>query len=206
MPKRFPRPRFSALALAALVAGCAAARPLPADLVTGYGPRPDRFQVCHGYGCRLSDHVRLSAADWISVRAAFAPPAADAAAERRRIAAAVALLERLSAPWAGTGDDGAEAHFLSGGPGQMDCVDETLNTTTYLVMMADDGLLRWHRPGRPARRGRLVDGTWPHNTAVIEERATGRAWAVDAYFHANGQPPDIVPLDRWLAGWRPRGS
>ena len=44
---------------------------------------------------------------------------------------------------------------------------------------------------------------FPHNTAVLLEKDSNRIFAVDAYFHANGQPPEIVPLAVWLDGYDP---
>jgi len=191
-----------ALLAAALLAGCAGsgldlARMAPPD------PHPGAFQVCHGYGCRLRTQAVLDGDQWARVRALFADPAADAATERARIARAVGLIEGFVAPQAGTGDDKPEAAFLSFAPGQMDCIDEAVNSSTYIALLERDGLLRRHVLDLPVRRGYLVDGAWPHNSAVVREIDTGRAYAVDSYFRPNGGPAWIVPVETWRAGWRP---
>jgi hypothetical protein len=88
---------------------------------------------------------------------------------------------------------------------QLDCVDESTNSTTYLRMMERDGLLRYHRVGSRAARARsggFIIG-WPHFTAVIEEIASGEKWAVDSWFRNNGEPPEVVPLSLWRTGWEP---
>ena len=87
-------------------------------------------------------------------------------------------------------------------PGQLDCIDETSNTTTVLELLDRAGLLVWHEVRGPMSRFFVYDG-WPHTTAVIVETATGEAYAVDSWFHDNGQPAEVVPLEQWVAGWGP---
>jgi len=84
----------------------------------------------------------------------------------------------------------------------MDCIDESSNTTTYMAMMQKDGLLRWHRVVDTKTRGYFIFG-WPHTTAVIKEKKTGRSWAVDSWFYDNGIPPAILPIAKWSDGWEP---
>jgi hypothetical protein len=79
----------------------------------------------------------------------------------------------------------------------MDCVDETTNTTSLLLVLQDQGWLAHHRVERPQSRGLFIDGRYPHVTAIIAEKRTGREWAVDPWTRAPGQRPDILPLDRW---------
>ncbi len=185
--------------LALLLAGACAAPPTgPAP-----SPRPGAFTVCHGHGCEERAPVSLTAAEWARVVALFRRLPHDAAAERRAVACAVGLLERLVGPRAGTDGDLGGTFPGLGRPGQMDCVDEATNTGTYLRMFADAGLLRFHVPDGRATRGFFLMG-WPHTTAVLRERATGRRWAVDSWFHDNGVPARILPLERWRAGWKPR--
>ncbi|HHQ40783.1 MAG TPA: hypothetical protein ENK20_00635 [Chromatiales bacterium] len=186
-----------ALGLAAAT-GCAAP---PPDGVRP-APRPEAFTVCHGHGCEQRTRVSLAPAEWARVEALFRPLPRDAAAERRAVACAIGLLERLVGPSTGTAGDLGGTFPGLGRPGQMDCVDEATNTGTYLRMLADAGLLRFHVPDGRATRGYFVAG-WPHTTAVMRERATGRRWAVDSWFENNGRPARVVPLGRWRRGWRP---
>jgi len=189
--------------LTLLLGGCASGTGLDLARMAPPEPRPTAFQVCHGYGCRLRTEVALDAKQWARVRALFADPAPNAEAERMRVAGAVGLIETLVGPKAGTSNDRAEAAFLSLDPGQLDCIDEAVNTSTYIALLERDGLLRRHRLDAPARRGFVIDGAWPHNTAVIRETATDRAYAVDSYFRPNGAGAVVIPVRRWRAGWRP---
>jgi hypothetical protein len=165
-------------------------------------PTPAKFSVCHGNSCRLRTDVSLSAAEWAQVRALFDPQPADARAERLQIARATALLEVFTGRQASTLEDAPGMGVHWNPDGQLDCIDEATNSTAYLRMMAADGLIHFHDIGLPANR--FVITAWgPSNTATIKERATGRVYAVDSYFRANGQPADILPIDVWTAGWVP---
>jgi hypothetical protein len=179
------------------LAGCA---PVPSGDLPPVAP--DDFPVCHGGTCALVARVSLSPAEWRPVREAMTPAAPDPAAERAQIALAVARLEGLVGPKTGTvGDLGGTFPGL-GRSGQMDCMDEATNTTTYLRLLDQAGLLRWHGVEPHATRGFFVLG-WPHTTAVVVDRTSGVRFAVDAWFHANGAAPEIVELARWRRGWRP---
>ncbi|BAS00772.1 hypothetical protein [Blastochloris viridis] len=164
-------------------------------------PRPDRVTVCHDFGCTARTAVTLHPGDLGEVRRLL-QGARTAEAERAAVARAVALLERKVAPVAGTAADRGGLDPLRPERGQLDCIDETTNTTQYLVLLADLGLLKFHQPEGPAARGFLIDLRYPHQTAVMVERATGRPWAVDSWPHPNGVPPDVMPLDRWRSAER----
>lgn len=165
-------------------------------------PTPTKFSICHGNSCRLRTEVSLSAAEWTQVRALFEPQPANALAERYQIARATALLETFTGRRAGTLEDAPGMGVHWNPDGQLDCIDESTNSTAYLRMMAADGLIRFHDIGLPANR--FVLAAWgPSNTATIKDQATGKVYAVDSYFRANGEPADILPLDIWTAGWVP---
>ena len=84
----------------------------------------------------------------------------------------------------------------------MDCVDEANNSTVYLSMLQNDGLLLWHRVGPRISRG-LSRMLPPHFTATIVEDESGARFAVDSWFRDNGEPPYIVSLPDWRHGWTP---
>ncbi len=165
-------------------------------------PAPDHFSVCYGQSCREIVEVGLRPTEWERVRDQLSPPSRDAAGERARLAGAIALLEDLMGARTGTSADLGGTFAGAGKSGQMDCVDEATNTTTYLRMMDSDGLLRWHTVEDHAVRGFFIFG-WPHVTAVIRETQTGQRFAVDSWFHHNGVAPEILPLKTWRSGWRP---
>ncbi len=165
---------------------------------------PDRFQVCDSYGCERITQVSLAADEWQRVRDQFAVPARSAVEERVQIAQAVAVLERTVGPKVGYQKDLSGTFKGGGGPGQLDCIDETVNTTVFLTLMRDDGLLNYHALRGPAGRGHFL-GSWPHQSAVVTESGNGMDYAIDSWFHDNGEPAEVVPLDKWLDGWRPPG-
>jgi len=170
------------------------------DIITE--PTWQRFSVCYDNGCSSLAQVSLLQGQWEQLRAIFSPLAGTPAEERERIRAAIALMEKLVGDATGTWrDKGGTFNFAASG--QMDCIDESTNTSLYLTMFYRYGLLRHHRVGDRATRGWFVFG-WPHTTAVIREIAGNTLWAVDSWFLDNGAPPFILPLDVWKKGWNPK--
>jgi hypothetical protein len=181
--------------------GC---EPLPSQYLVDYAgpyPRPDDFRVCHGYGCKLATRVALSADEWQRVRAAFEPVASTASGERRQIAAAVAILEIEVGRRTGTAVHQRREINL-GDLSQLDCIDESVNTWTYLTMLAEDGLIRMHRVDGLAHSGSFVELS-VHNAAVIRRTTTGTPYAIDSMLVDAGEPPPVVPLKVWLSSWPP---
>jgi len=165
-------------------------------------PHPGHFSVCHEHTCHAISEVSLTAAEWDGVRRIFAPPAPDAAAERGRIALAIAALEQLVGAYTGTANDQGLNFPGLGLSGQMDCVDESTNTSAYLLMFQQDGLLHRHRVGARISRGFLQLETL-HFTTTVVENGTGTSYAVDSWFHDNGKLPEVVPVSEWIEGWKP---
>ncbi|MFQ5850871.1 MAG: hypothetical protein ACE5JU_09820 [Candidatus Binatia bacterium] len=189
----------------AVLAACATLDKAPEAYLSKYNvtnPQPVQFPACYSFGCSDSKMVRLTDQEWAEVRTIFDPRPTDAEAERARVAKAVALIETIVGPQANTSGDRGRNASGSNGSHQLDCIAETVNTTTFLFMMQEDDLITWHRLRYPQHRG-LLDFLWPHNTAVLVEKTTGSAFAVDSWFFDNGQPPAIVPLDVWKKGYQP---
>lgn len=194
-------PLYSLLLGGALSSGCGHVdRFVRDDIIVA--PTPVAFSICHGHTCARVDQLAMMPAEWARIRSLFLPVAGDARQERLQIQQAISSLEKRIGTRIGTDADRGGNWKGFGHPGQMDCIDESTNTTTYLRMLADDGLLQWHRVVNRSTRGWLLFG-WPHTTAVIEEIATGERFAVDSWFGDNGTPPSIVPLAEWKSGWRP---
>lgn len=183
------------------ISGAAAADTFPPGVIGE--PTPDRFSICHDGGCRSVRVLALSSAEWRSVAAIFEPPSRGPAEERLRIAQAIALFERILGPKTGTEADLGGTFTGLGRGGQMDCIDESVNTTTFLSLLRQSGLIRWHSIEDRVTRGFFLFG-WPHTTAVIRERTSGRRYVVDSWFEDNGNLPYIIPLEPWRRGWRPR--
>ena len=47
-------------------------------------------------------------------------------------------------------------------------------------------------------RGNFIDTRYPHNTAVLQEKATGVKWSVDSWMRHNGDIPEVMTLKRWF--------
>jgi len=77
----------------------------------------------------------------------------------------------------------------------MDCVDEATNTTSYLSVLAANGLLRHHEVLRPMAKDAPL--RWTHYFAVIRDKTTGQRWAVDSFMRPNGQEPIIMEAEKW---------
>ena len=166
-------------------------------------PTVQRFSICYGGTCSRRATLGLTQAEWARVRSVFVPPPATPAAERQSLRRAIALLQGIVGPKTGT-DHNLGENRGHGLPGQMDCVDQSIDTSVYLTLIQQDGLLRWHRlVGRSTRGPFTGVMQWPHSTAVIVDGTDGTEYAVDAWFLDNGQPPFIVPLRQWANGWRP---
>lgn len=170
------------------------------DIITD--PTPARFSVCSEHTCKRVTVVGLQPEQWQRERRLFLPPPLDAVQERERIAQAIALMEAMVGPLTSTEQDKGRNFQGVGVAGQMDCIDESTNTTTYLTMLLKDGLLKWHSVEDRATRGFFIFG-WPHTTAVIREAGSGALFTVDSWFLDNGAEPFILPLAMWTQGWKP---
>ena len=207
----YPAPLTSAFCLLVASTASLAASPFLDDPgrvpIPIESPTPAAFSVCHSHSCQKVTNTGLTTEEWRQVRQIFIPSAKSAEAERRQIGEAIAYLERTVGRKIGTDKDRARNfswHFGSGGS-QLDCIDESTNSTTYMTLMANDGLLQWHRVSETETRGFVLFG-WPHTTAVIQEKRNGNQWAVDSWFYDNGQEPAILPLSVWADGWEPEDS
>lgn len=158
---------------------------------------------CHGYGCKFVTNVPLDKKDWKIISAAFRPRAKAAEQERKQIAKAIGLFEKQVGPKDGTVED-IRGTFRKTGDKQLDCVDESTNTTSYLSVLQDVGLLKFHTVMGPTMRFPIIHaGNWPHQTALIRDNKTGTVYAVDSWFRDNGAPADIIELKEWKRGWKP---
>ena len=200
--------RWAVTGACAALAGCAGAQ----DYVDAYAPPSPSvaaLSICHGYGCRLRTLVRIEPHMQAEIARLYHPAPKTAAEERTRLARAIALFEIRIGVAVGTSRDryAATTFNKNNDPGQLDCIDETVNTTTYMRVLTSLGLMRFHGIGTAAQRGSISGfafNDFVTNTAVIVETKSGEAYAVDSYFFANGREPKIMPLADWRSNWRPR--
>jgi hypothetical protein len=191
--------------LCGILAGCSTG--IPVDKYNNLPAHPDSFMLCHGYSCTYKSKAGFSNKEWKNILAVFRKkPAKDSAAERSKIGKAIAMMERYSGAKTGTDDDDAEAVAIKRNGKQLDCIDETVNTTMYIGLLQKADVLKFHEIADPTHRGYLIDGRWPHNTAVIRETGNGKLFVADSFYRKNGEEPYIMPREAWLAGWKPAGS
>lgn len=168
-------------------------------------PTLEHFSFCWGGTCAAVETVSLAPEEWERVRSLFTPLPVHPEQERERIREALGLFEHLIGPKTGTSGDRAGTFGNTAWPGQLDCNDEATNSTTYMRMMRDAGLIRFHDIlDTKTRGGFLIFGR--HSTAVIAEIGTMQRFAVDSWFYDNGHPATILPLSTWQAGWKPENS
>lgn len=155
--------------------------------------------VCYDFNCKNLANVSLTLAEWQTVTKGFSPTAVSAKQEREYIKEAIARLEELvgryTPTWRDVGTNwstvkGKDSSF----PGQLDCIDESINTTTYLKLLAKEGRLKYHVVTERAYRRSLFDQHW---AAQVVESANNESFVIDSWFYDNGEPPHIEPLATW---------
>ena len=191
----------------------------------------ETVEICYNYSCLASAPVVYSEADLERLRL-WMLSARDAPNERRILAAVMGKLytwagqqSPISADQGGDlADDGVE--------GRMDCIDHATSTTRLLHALERRGWLRFHRVLDQVRRtsflgvlqhfsaaieekpGRLEDwqlslqlkrnaGAKPHQNTEDTEDAAHKRFVVDTWFHENGAPAVVMPLQEWLDGGGP---
>lgn len=164
-------------------------------------PTATRVVVCHGFACKYRTAVALGGADIARLRQILNRGRQSPQAEIDAIANAVSWFERRIGPITGMDRRTPRAgHDEAGLKSEADCIDLSVNTTTLLLLLSDLELLRHHEVVGPESRGYLFDMRYPHATAVVENRKNGSRWAIDSWPKRNGERPDTLLLERWMAG------
>lgn len=163
----------------------------------GESERIDLAAVPYGYenGGVVRAALRVDAARWGRVGSKF-EGVRDAAGERAAIAFAVGEFERLGGEQTPTWQDRPRSVAQFATIGQTDCIAESDNTTTFLLVLRQEGLLKFHEVMRPMFRTQygLFD---PHRTALIRELKSGEVWAVDSWVGKNGDEPLLQEYGPW---------
>ena len=156
--------------------------------------------VCFDFGCKNSAVVDLPVDQWSEVTGWFSPKAATPEEERQQIRQAIGWMEVLIGRHTPTHKDLAfdlprndedVSHLF---PGQQDCIDEAVNTTTYLRLFEQSGLLSHHTVIEQAYRKAIFDQHW---AGQIRELVTGERWVVDSWFQPNGYLPFVQAAEEW---------
>lgn len=150
------------------------------------------------YGHRREEAIMaISDDEWQALAELFSPPPASALEERLAVRKAVAMLEQVAGRQTSTFRDWRMDDLNPAGAGCLDCIDEAVNTTTYLRLLEERGLLHHHEVMEKAFRGPLQLDT--HYAGQLREKSTGELYVVDSWFLANGWPPYVQKTGDWLA-------
>lgn len=157
---------------------------------------PQMIPVCYNFGCRVKEYVSLSHDEWASVEVIFKPQTSSPEVERIRVGKAIAQMERLVGNHTPIHRDvGLNLSEGAEFPGQLDCIDESINTTTFLHILQRYDLIKHHKVIKRAYRRAAFDQHW---TGQLQELKTDDRYVVDTWFYANGEMPVIQPTHEWL--------
>ena len=155
----------------------------------------NRIPVCMNFGCKTKEIISLSDKEWKSVANWLQPNVVDAHSERENIQKAIGWMEVLVGRHTPTHRDvGGDLKDNAKFPGQLDCIDEANNTTTYLQLFEENGLLQHHKVVEQAYRRAIFDQHW---AGQIETLETGERWVVDSWFQNNGHLPYLQLSSEW---------
>jgi hypothetical protein len=197
---------FISAAVAALMLGMGMLASPPA----AHGGGLDGIEICHGFNCRIKESVSISENEWNQIKAFFRRPAENAEMERDQIRRAAGWFEVIIGRYTpihlnkgGNNFPGRfdtvrlekdRVEYLGSAEGQMDCIDESLNMTTYLTLMEEAGLFKYHRVVERAHRRSAVD---QHYAGQIEEIDSGARWVLDSWFYDHGRLPYLEEAEEW---------
>ena len=182
---------------------CASGLALFAVLAAPAPSRADQVTICYNYGCYAKAQVDYSERQLDTLHQLLAA-AGDAGAEREAISVAIGRMYAIAGEqtpvWRDKGGDYADG----GENGQMDCIDHSTNTDTFLRLLEARGWLRFHHVLQPLRRIRFIFAV--HWAARIRDRGTQQTYVVDSWYFDNGHPAAVLMLEDWLAGKNPDGA
>ena len=157
----------------------------------------DAIPVCYDFGCKTRTVVNLPLTDWKSVADWFAVAAETAEQERTQIAKAIGWMEVVIGRHTPTHIDLEfdKAHDIDNREtGQLDCIDESVNTTVYLQLFETYGLLKHHIVIEEAYRKAAFDQHW---AGQVRDIKSGKRYVVDSWFQPNGYLPVIQDGEDW---------
>jgi hypothetical protein len=176
-----------------IAAGCTSRTPLDPDL-----PPLARDRLTVTYDDRIEDQFAVSDAQWREIAGLFEPPAASPREERLAIRKAVARFEQIAGEQTPVFRDLRKNSTSPDGCGNVDCRCESTNTTTWLRLLQQERLLKWHVVLGKAFRDFVHFDT--HFSAQIRDETDGVRYVVDSWYQDNGELPLIQKTDDWM--WR----
>jgi len=170
-------------------------------------PQGNRITVCHAYTCKLQTPYTFKPKDIAEISAIMkkVKRADTPFEERRAVAYAIAHIEVKVGAKLGIKDRAGMQFTASGDPEQLDCVDVATNTTSYLLVMKANGLIKHHTVEGTMSKENLAKGIvqlnpvkyWPHWSAILKENASGQKYAVDRWPFDQGENPAVQKVEDW---------
>ena len=151
--------------------------------------------VCYNFACKTQQSIQVTKEEWRSVIGWFYPKASNAVEEREKIKKALGWLEVIVGRHTPTfRDKGLNLEKNPEFPGQLDCIDESINVNYYMKIFEEQGHMQYHRVIDRAYRRAGFDSHW---AGQIQESATGERFVVDSWFQDNGMLPYIARSLEW---------
>jgi hypothetical protein len=170
-------------------------------------PRGNTVTVCHAYTCKMQTPYTFTKRDIAEIASVMkrVERADTPAEERRGVAYAIAHIDVKVGAKLGIKDRAGMQFSASGDPEQLDCVDVATNTTSYLLVLQNNGLLKYHTVDATMSKENLVKGFaqlnpvkyWPHWSAILKETKTGQKWAIDRWPFDQGENPAVQKVEEW---------
>jgi hypothetical protein len=170
-------------------------------------PQGNTVTVCHAYSCKMQTPYTFSQKDIAGIRAVMAKnERADTPFEERRgVAYAIAYIDVTVGNKLGIHDKAGMQFNGTGDPTQEDCADVATNTTSYLLVMQANGLLKHHTVEATMSKDNYAKGVthlnpvayWTHWSAILKEKESGQKYAVDRWPFDQGENPAVVKVEDW---------
>lgn len=159
-------------------------------------PHGNTVTVCSAHGCQHAQEFRFRKNHLEQLFENF-KNVNSAEDERIAIKKTLADIEMIVGPVTNTSKDRKSTDFFgSGDPTQLDCVDEAANVTSYLIVLVNNGMIKYHNILSPTWKARLL--TWTHYVARIQDNNTKENWVIDAGYQPASGEPKIVSEKEWL--------
>ncbi len=140
-------------------------------------PQGNRVTICHAYTCKEQTPYTFRPKDVAEISAIMTKvKRADTPFEERRgVAYAIAHMEVKVGHKLGIKDAPGMQFTASGDPSQQDCVDEATNTTSYLLVLQSNGLLKHHTVAGTMSKENLARGVATLNPVEVLAALDGGA-------------------------------
>ena len=170
-------------------------------------PNGNTVTVCHAYTCKVQSTYTFSKNDIAEIRAVMDKNrrADTPFEERRAVAYAIAYIDVKVGNKLGIKDRAGMQFGSTGDPTQMDCADVATNTTSYLLVLQSNGMLKHHTVEATMSKDNYAKGVahlnpvqfWTHWSAILKEKESGQKYAVDRWPFDQGENPAVVKVEDW---------